>query len=462
MRLTFIVLFCVSNLMSYSVKINSRFLYNNPPLVLNENSLSDGLGAFKTEDLPVVNPKCNFELKENASPITNKLWKIALRDCELNITTNAYGTYFAAGRRYTDRVYTRDISYSGILGLNALYPKEMFRSLQVTREVVTKMGYKVSTGEIIKEIDAPWDAITDDKKQIMAQFKSNSITRRTDDVVWIWAVDDLFKSHPEIADWNWFYTNGKNNFNQLYSFWFDKTDGLYKGQNTFQDLQSDGYPDGYSQADCVLLKSTSTNSLYYKAMLCLANAATKCNLPQESKEWTKKAEALKAAIKKELMLPDGTFTYYKDRYGKVMPNQHNLGTAFAVIFGIVKGQEAKKAIDNFPSNQYGTPLIFPFLGDGKGDHNSAAWPFCDTFFFMAKEIADGKDYTGYNAAVLARTMGTKLSSKIEAEWGGFGSFHEKVPLPSGLISGSGAQLWTAASFLNVCLRANLVDFKKSK
>ena len=438
---------------------SQKFVYEKGPLELKANSLEDGLGQFVTDDLLDVNPKCTIKLKKDTSPLTQKMWAIALNDVELNLITNDYGTYFAAGRRYTDRVYTRDISYAGILGLNALYPKEMMTSLRVTRNVVSKMGYKVSSEEVVKEIDAPWEAITDDKKQIMALFKSNSITRRTDDVVWVWAADDLFKSHPEVADWNWFYTNGKNNFEMFYAPWYDKTDGLYKGQNTFQDLQSDGYPDGYSQADCVLLKSTSTNCLYYKAMLSLANAAQKCNLPQESKSWTKKAESLKKAILKELQLPDGTFTYFKDRNGKVLPNQHNLGTAFAILFGIVKGEAARKAIDNYPSNQYGTPLIHPFLGKGKGDHNAAAWPFCDTFFLQAKKIADGKDYTAYNAALLARTMGTKFSEKRDKEWGGFGSFHEKVPLPSGLISGSGSQLWTSAAFMNVCLRANIVELK---
>ncbi len=438
---------------------SQKLVYEKGPLTLKANSLEDGLGQFVTADLPSVNPKNTSALKPEASPLFKKMWAIALYDVELNLITNNYGTYFAAGRRYTDRVYTRDISYAGILGLNALYPKEMMASLRVTRNVVSKMGYKVSTEEVIKEIVAPWEAITDDRKQIMAQFKSNSITRRTDDVVWIWAVDDLFTSHPEVADWNWFYTNGKNNFELFYAPWYDKSDGLYRGQNTFQDLQSEGYPAGYSQADCVLIKSTSTNCLYYKAMLSLAHAAKKCNLLEESIAWTKKAESLKKAILIELLLPDGTFTYFKDRNGKVLPNQHNLGIAFAILFGIVKGKAARKAIDNYPSNQYGTPLIHPFLGDGTGDHNAAAWPFCDTFFLQAKEIAYGKDYTAYNAALLARSMGTKFSEKRDKDWGGFGSFHEKVPLPSGLISGSGSQLWTSAAFMNVCLRAKLVDLK---
>lgn len=456
----YLLILILGGLMFTSSLYSQKFLYEKKPLILKANSLEDGLGKFVTDDLPNVTPKNTSTLNSDATPIIKKMWNIALHDVELNLIKNDYGTYFAAGRRYTDRVYVRDISFAGILGLNAIYPQEMMKSLRVTREVVAKMGYKVSTKEVIKEIDAPWEAITDDKLQIMTKFKSNSITRRTDDVVWIWAVDDLFKSHPEVADWNWFYTNGKSNFDTLYGPWFDKTDGLYKCQPTFQDIQSEAYPQGYSQADCVLLKSTSTNCLYFKAMLSLANAANKCNLPQESKAWNAKAEALKKAILKELRLPDGTFTYFKDRNGKVMPNQHNLGTAFAVLFGIVKGKDAKKAIDNYPSNQYGTPLIYPFLGEGTGDHNAAAWPFCDTFFLQAKEIADGKDYTGYNAALLARTMGTKLSEKRDKEWGGFGSFHEKVSLPSGLILGSGSQLWTSAAYMNVCLRANLVQLNK--
>ena len=161
---------------------SQKLVYEKEPLVLKANSLEDGLGRFVTADLPSVNPKNTIPLKPEVTPLTKKMWAIALNDVELNLITNDYGIYFAAGRRYTDRVYCRDISYAGILGLNALYPKEMMTSLRVTRNVVSKMGYKVATEEVVKEIDAPWEAITDDRKQIMAQFKSNSITRRTDDV----------------------------------------------------------------------------------------------------------------------------------------------------------------------------------------------------------------------------------------------------------------------------------------
>ena len=77
-------------------------------------------------------------------------------------------------------------------------------------------------------------------------------------------------------------------------------------------------------------------------------------------------------------------------------------------------------------------------------------------------MADGGDYTAQNAALLGRSLGTTFAPKKkkgdnESEWGtGLGSFHEKIPLPGGLIDGSGHQLWSAAAFINVCFRAGLL------
>lgn len=437
-------------------KYKPKLIYKSPTLVLTENSLKDDLGSFTVNDLPDVKHLCNVTLKDNATPLTKKMWDIALHDIEQNRITNSFGSYFAAGMRYTDRIYTRDIAFAGILGLNVIYPKEMLQSLKVSRDIVNAIAYKVSSNHVIKEINAPWEIIADDEKKVMAKYKCNSITRRTDDVVWIWAIDDLFKIHPEIADWEWFYNTSKLNFQSFYDPWFDSTDGLFRAQPAFQDLTSSGYPKGMTVSDCVLLKGTSTNCIYFKAMLSIANAARKCNQPVEAKYWDKRAEALKTAIRKELIMPNGTLTYYKDKYGTLMENQHNLGTAFAILFGIITGQEAKNAINNYPTTDKGIPLIYPFLSDNSGDHNNASWPFCDTYFLQAKEIANKKDYTDYNAALLARTIGTKLSENRDTSWGGFGSFHEKVKLPSGIIDGSGQQLWTSAAFINVCLRADLV------
>ncbi|MGL5318462.1 MAG: hypothetical protein ACRC9Q_07185 [Bacteroidales bacterium] len=435
---------------------SGRPVYKGGPLVLTESSLTDALGGFNSTDLPSVQPLCNIPLTSDASEIGMKMWQIALNDAERNIVENQHGRYFSAGTRYTDRIYNRDISFAGLLGLNSIYPELMLQSLKITRDVRARIGYKVSSPHVIPEINAPWEVITDNEKEVMSKYKTNSYTRRTDDVVWIWATDHLFESHPDLADWEWFYQTAKYNFEFLYDPWFDSSDGLYRAQPTFQDLTSSAYPNGMSIADCVLLKGTSTNCIYYRAMLTMEKVAKKLNLPKEAKQWKERAKNLKAAIRKELILPDGTLTYYKDRYGVTLKHQHNLGTAFAIIFKIVEGKEALKALSDYPTSDVGIPLIHPFLPDNKGAHNMASWPFCSTFFLYAKEIAEKKDYTGYNAALLARTLGTKFASDKNSDWGTFGTFHEKVVLPSGLIDGSGQQLWTSASFINVCLRANLV------
>jgi hypothetical protein len=221
-----------------------------------------------------------------------------------------------------------------------------------------------------------------------------------------------------------------------------------------------------SIADCVLLKALSTNCLYYRGMQTMAKACEKSGRPVgEKKQWLDRAAALKIAIKKEFTKPDGTLAYYKDRHGKLMLNRSGYATAFAVIFGIVEGDAAKAAYAGFPTPDNGIPLFFPFLEgtDGSQWHNQASWPFCDTFFLWGKSIAEGKDYTDYNASLLARSIGTAIKPKKrmedQSEADVFGSFHEYVTLPDGLIHGSGRQLWTAAAYLNICIRAGLLPEK---
>jgi len=443
-----------------------RFLFEQGLLVMTAEALCDANGSFSLAQLPNPKPKCNMELKGDVTPLTARMWKIALDDVEHNMVTSESGAvYFGAGNQYGLRIYERDIAVSGVLGLNRFYPEVMLSSLKVAREIRKELGYKVSAPHVVQEIDVPWEVIAQVDKSIMAKYRTNSYTRRTDDVAWLWAADDLFMLHPEIAEWKWMVENGEYFFKAFYDPWFDKTDGLFRGQPLFHDIQSSAYPKGMTIADCVLLKALSTNCLYYRGMQAMAKACEKSSRPAAEKQhWMDRASALKVAIQKEFTQPDGTLAYYKDRHGKVMLNREILGTAFAAIFGIVEGDAAKAAFADYPMTEKGTPLFSPFISGNSGPHNMASWPFCDTFFLWGKSIAEGKDYTDYNAALLARSIGTTIKSKKgredKAEADGFGSFHEYITLPDGLITGSGRQLWSAAAFLNVCIRAGLLPEKR--
>ena len=447
-------------------EVKPRFLFEQGPLVMTAEALRDANGSFSLAQLPNPEPKCKVELKGDVTPLTARLWKVALDDVEHNMVTSESGAvYFGAGNKYGLRIYERDIAVSGVLGLNHRYPEVMLSSLKVAREIRKELGYKVSAPHVVQEIDVPWEVIAQVDKAIMEKYRTNSYTRRTDDVAWLWAVDDLFMLHPEIAEWKWMVENGDYFFKVLYDPWFDKTDGLFRGQPLFHDIQSSAYPKGMTIADCVLLKALSTNCLYYRGMQAMAKACEKSNRPAAEKQhWMDRASALKVAIQKEFTQPDGTLAYYKDRHGKSMLSREILGTAFAAIFGIVEGDAAKAAFADYPITDKGIPLFSPFIPGNSGPHNMASWPFCDTFFLWGKSIAEGKDYTDYNAALLARSIGTTIKSKKgredKAEADGFGSFHEYITLPDGLITGSGRQLWSAAAFLNVCIRAGLLPEKR--
>ncbi|MDH4445358.1 MAG: hypothetical protein QE267_09535 [Akkermansiaceae bacterium] len=442
-----------------------RFLYSKERLVMTADSFCDALGAFTLAQLPDPQPKCQAKLTDVTTPLTRRMWAIALDDLEHNLVTNEHGTYFAAGTRYTDRIYTRDISITGILGANRFYPKQMKDSLMLTRVNMKALGYQVSKSHLVSEIDAPWKVIAEEDKEIMAEFKTNSYTRRTDDVVWMWAAHDLFTLHPELADWKWFHQNGSEFFKDFYGPWFDASDGLYRGQPLFHDITNSAYPKGMTIADCVLLKSLTTNCLYYKAMLSMADASTKIGLQEaEKQEWLSRAAALKKVIVKEFTNADGTLAYYKDRHGVVMPNRDILGIALAVILGVVDGDAAKAAYAGYPESDLGVPLFSPFIPGNKGPHNQAVWPFTVSFYFWGKSLAYGEDYSAYNAAILARSLGTafedlpKKRKTDGKDWGtALGSFHEKINLPSGKIDGSGHQLWSAAAFLKVCILAGLIQ-----
>ena len=430
---------------------NSRFIYEIPGLKLTATSITDSLRTVVLADLPEAKHTNQTQLR-NATPITLKLWDMALHDVETNIvSTDKREKYFGAGRVFGMTVYERDISFSGLLALNKLYPKIMLSSLKYTRDLRLKLGLQVSKGLAVNEIKGNWiedKAMT--QKDFVQKYHTHPYTRRTDDVVWIWAAYDLFENNPAIADWPWLYATAKACFQELYNPFFDSSDGLYRGQAAFIDIheidhQTTGYPQNFTQSDCVLVKALSTNSLYYQALKNMASVCKKIGKEEEGIQWLKKAENLRHAILKNLRFKDGSFTYFKDKNGILQPRREALGTALAVITGVVKGKDAQKCLANYPFSWAGVPLFYPFYTDNNGVyHNNTSWPFVDTFFMWAKEIADGKDYTSQNAAMMARI------TKGE-------SFREIVNWKTKEPSRSKNQLWSAAAFMNTCLRAGLVE-----
>lgn len=427
---------------------NSEFIYHSDSLVLNDTKVKDRLAEISIDNLNQRKP--NLQLKiQQATPFTQQLWQTALADIESNIQQTDQGRYFGAGKKFGTIIYTRDISYSGILGLNKLYPSELLKSLEVTRKVRLDLGWKVAKGYIMDDIEAPWEELDINEAKFIQTFHTNCFTRRTDDVVWLWAASDAYLKNPELADWEWLYNIGVQCFDQLYRPLYDSADGLYWGQASFIDIHYDnsnasGYPQSWSKTQCTKIKATSTNSLYLKGLEVMALAASKTSRSTEANVWQQRAEKLRQSMLDQLRFEDGTFTYFKHPNDSLEPRREALGSALAVLTDVVTGHDAKSALQNYPITWAGVPLLEPFYPENNTYHNNTAWPFVDTFFLWAREKAFGENHQNLNAALLARTC-------IDD-----GSFHELVDWKTKSPFGSGSQLWSASAFVNVCDRANLI------
>ncbi len=424
-----------------------NMLYTSEHLQLTDDRLIDPLGTVRLQDLPDPQPQHPARLT-NATPLAERLWRIALDDIEKNIIETDTGLYFGAGREFGMTVYTRDIALSGVLGLDRLYPDVMKSSLLHTREVRSETGFKLSKGYSLPEIPIEWEEEDLTEKGYQKRYHTNNYLRRTDDVVWLWAAEDLASASGKREDWKWVYEWGDRFFRDFYMPFFDETDGLFRGQACFVDIhftefKATGYPRDWSISDCIMGKALSTNCLFYQGMLAMSRAAGETNKPFEKVEWSAKAENLRRSIIREFRRDDGSFAYYKDRSNRLLPMRHCLGEGLAVLHEVVRGEEAKRALVNYSVSPFGVPLFDPFFKEDDYYHNNSSWPFCDTFYIRASEKADGGDRTALNAALLARVCRDESG------------FRELVDYRTGEPKGSAHQLWTAAAFVDVCLRSNL-------
>ncbi|MDF3130115.1 hypothetical protein P0Y35_12980 [Kiritimatiellaeota bacterium B1221] len=428
--------------------MSENLSFHQPPLELTGNRVSDARGTLHLDDLPDPDPQGQIRLTD-PSPLIERLWRIALSDIEKNIIESDGIQYFGAGSEFGPMVYTRDICYSGILGLNALYPDIMLSSIRHTRKLRSQLGFRVSKGNCLHEIQVPWIEEPLSENDYKKKFNTNSYTRRTDDVIWLWCTCDLLKKMGEQADWRWFYDSGQEFFASFYQPFYDPEDGLYFGQASFIDIHfldhpAIGYPQDWTPGDCVLIKSLSTNCLYVMALQAMADAAKQLGKADASSAWANRCEQLKQAICRELRFDDGSFSYFKDRHGVLQNRREALGAALAVMSGTVKGKDAQRALRGYPVTDGGVPLFHPFFEGDHWYHNHSSWPFVDSLFLRALEISDGVNRSAQNAALLARTCV------------GDGSFHEVTDTRTREVKGSGSQLWTAASFVDVCRRAGWI------
>jgi len=97
----------------------------------------------------------------------------------------------------------------------------------------------------------------------------------------------------------------------------------------------------------------------------------------------------------------------------------------------------------YPVTDVGVPTYDPFFKFDHAYHNNTSWPFVVSFFMRALQQAYGRDTTAQNLALVGRVCKNN-------------GFREYIDTRDKAAKGSGSQLWCAAAFIDVSLRAGFV------
>lgn len=431
-------------------------------------------------------PRLSVELRPDLPEALKRAWQLAVFEIESNIQKSPYGgEYFTAGGRggWFRMLFGQDTTGTALLSLNRLYPeimREHIRSYVLAR---LNIGFLSPKGWVPRDcksaIELDMDVWRPNSREFCERyFMSPALNRTGMDVGWIWAAGDLFDVCGDKMDWAWLYGMGELFFSHFYSPFYDETDGLYFGQASFIDVGWNGYPLSFgemateeSRNEAIRIKAPSTNALYVRSMDVMAHAAEVIGKKKEAEAWRQRAERLREAIRTQLRLPDGTFTYYKNKDGSLEKRREALGAAFCVLCDVVTGEDAKSALakDALCHSKAGVTLFYPFHEKiPRSYHNRSAWPFATTFYYLAWEKATGESKLLEDAEQLACaiTVPDTLRANDAGELDDYrtGTFKEYIRWEDGVASGTNAQSWTVSAFLNFAIRAGLLnrEFKKSR
>lgn len=443
---------------------------------LESDRYTESAGVIAAGDLPERSPRTPAGFRLEAPGALAERWiRQALWDVELNVVDSLY---FGAGKAFGPIVFTRDFSLSGLLALNRLYPRLMQSSLHYDREVRFRAHWSVQKQcSVVGKIGWPLVRTELEKQDFLHEYRTSDITRRSDDVVWIWACHDLLSRGPVTlatpTEWRWFYDTAVRCFRDYYLVFHDSSDGLYRGQSCIVDVMMCGYQAQSWQEDprdaahflvkhvddldnparwrpglfpvslrrSLMVKAASTNALYVIAMRCLADAAGRLGLPADARTWRERADDLRLRLRGALLQGEGHPGYLIWDDGQIDRRQHVLATAFWTMSDVLDRNEARRALALYPTLDWGVPFYDPFFADNPHlYHNHACWPFADAFFHAAwQKVESSPDNLLRWACRLGRACRDGRG------------FREITESSSGRLAGSSHQLWSAAGFLGACL-----------
>jgi len=279
-----------------------------------------------------------------------------------------------------------------------------------------------------------------------------------DKVIWAWGAWEYYLTTGDLPFLNFAHEIITNTLAHHQVYYNDHF-GLYRGGSCFNDGIA-GYPsdlyDPSATSDFMgnhpavqQIMSLSVNCLYWKAYDVLANI---CRiLGKDASFAAQKADTLKNSILYQFY--DGQagrlrYLVYPD--GRYDDSQEGCGICFALIFGLLPEEDAKRVLHGLVRSENGMVSIWPpFPGISSTDaplrHNNMIWPFINGFLITAA--------AKYGCTEIVEDE-LKVMAKLAVESNQFGEVYNAE---TGLMDGgfqcgthyrSGTdQTWSATGFL---------------
>lgn len=347
------------------------------------------------------------------------------------------GSVFWAGYGFNTYLYTRDIAYSSWLGTAYILPDVVESHLKYLRGLRRRVGLQVAKLHEIPIPGIPQIETGMTGPEMAQKYNTNCYTRRTDDIVWVLGLWEVYKSTRNSVLLQYMLDKFEYFDEHFYRFFFDEGTGLYRGQATFIDVGGAPYG-GRNAGDTVTLKALSTNCLYVGCFERLRQAAERVGRADVSQRFQQRHDDLATAIRKQFSAVG--YQHYIDDAGEPSGRQEVLGLAFLTLFGILPPDEGAALLADYHDGDFGRPLMWPFCGSDRVYHDNSTWPFANTIFALAEYKLGDKQ------AVILKTMGQLCRHSLN------GNFNEVLEWKTGKFVGCASYIWSAASYLALVYR----------
>jgi hypothetical protein len=353
-------------------------------------------------------------------------------------------------------VWTRDLSYAADLGLAMLDPQRVRNSL-----LFKLSGWRdgVPRAAQVGELD---ETAPDGLQIVQDTGSGGSWPVSTDRVTWAFAAEEVLKALPPAEHQAFAATALKALSNTIENdriAAFDKSTGLYTGEESFLDWRDQSYAAWIPQdlASMASSKALSTNAGHYKALLLTARLAREQGDPARAQRYEGWARDLKRAVNARLWLDDAGM------YGSLTAAHFDgaplhkfdwLGQSLAILTGIADEKRARRILAAYPHGPMGAPVIWPQQQGMPVYHNRAIWPFVTAYGLRA--AVAGRNVAVADAAYdsLMRGAALNMSNMENLEWlsGQPLLLDEAHPDLIGPVINSRRQLWSVGAYLGMVVR----------